>query len=236
MSGGSPRIYRSLPLFNDYLNNFTSYLKEGTPATNANRLGITEEEVVELDGLRDEWNPIWEMYADKKISRTASITARLYGEIDKMVDFDKSHHFLDRIASSVNVTIEDLEVFNIRSGKMQRVASKSPIKSISDTVMPTLVQLGGGMVSMKCYSVESSRPSIHSMANCVQFSFKIGGSPPVSPMDEAMTHDSSTRSSLNYGFGPENSGKQVFIFFRWFNSVHTTLAGPWSSMFTIWLS
>lgn len=232
----NPRITRSPGPFNNYINHASPYLSEGTPVTNAARLGITEDEVTIVEEIKVSWNKLWDQYSDKKISRTRNITDQVYGKIDEMVDFDKSHHFLDRIASSMNATIEDMEVFNIRAGKMQRASVKNPIKSISDVVMPVLEQLGGAVVSIKCYSVESSRPCIHSMATCVQFAYRIGGTMPQSPNDEGMIYDSSTRSSINVSFGPENSGKQLFIYFRWYNSIHPNLAGPWSAVLVVWLS
>lgn len=232
----SPRISRSPGPFNTYINHAVPYLKDGAPVKNAERLGIQEDEVTDLEKLLTEWSGLWNLYSDKKGSRTTNVTDQIYGKIDEMIEFDKTHHFLDRIASSMNVTIEDLNVFNIGSGRQQRGTSRSTIKSISDSVMPTLEQLGGAVVSIKCYSVESARPCIQSAANCVQIAYRVGGAAPLSPNDEDLKRNSSTRASFNYEFGPENSGKQLFIYFRWFNTVHPEIAGPWSTVYNLWLS
>ena len=56
MSEGS-RIPRGIDDYNSYINNTTAYLKTGTP-TNAERLGVSTEELAKWEGFLTAWNPL----------------------------------------------------------------------------------------------------------------------------------------------------------------------------------
>lgn len=228
----SPRIPRSIAPFNDYINTIVNYTLTGTP-TNGDRLGLEKDEQLRMKEICDNWNTTWKLYADRSAGRTIAVTASMNGYITDFIDYNESHHLLDRIASSLNATELDYQIFNI---SVRKTITKGQTKSISAAVQPIIQPIGGGTVSIKCYSDESARPSVYSQANCVQFAFIVGNTAPLSPIDENIKYDTSTRASFNFEAGADKVGKQLFIFFRWYNTVHPDIAGPWSALNTVWLS
>ena len=226
------RIPRTISPMNVYINVAVPYFDLGTPK-NSVRLGIEDEEVTTLKGFLTQWNLLYARYADKSGSRTTLVIDQLNNLIQDFIEFDKSHKLLDRIASSLEATVADFSTFNI--APRNRTQSKVIAKSIGEQVQPILQVMGGGVVSVKCYSNESSRPSIHSMANCLQYAYTVGTAP-ASPLDEALKIELSTRASFNLSIGADNMGKQLFIYFRWYNTIHPDLSGPWSNVQATWLS
>lgn len=232
----STRVPRGIDSFNKYIVSTSSYLQEGTPTTHAARLGITEEELKFILALLASWTSLYKLYGDKKNSRTTAVIDQLHDNVDQFVDYDKEHHLLDRIASSPNATIIDMETFNIRNGALQRSARSTTSKPITDAVSAILDAVGGGMVSVKCYNTESSRPSIFSDSDCIQFAYAVGSTPPTSVLASGLTQGLSSKASFTISTGADNGGKNLYIFFRWYNSRHPELAGPWCAMVTIWLT
>lgn len=228
------RIPRTIMTFNDYINVIVTYLLLGDPVTNWSRLGLLDEEMKWLQTLLQDWNKLYTLYADKKGGRTAEVIESMNSLITKMLDYNQKQHLLDRIASSLNATTVDWSKFNINGG--DRSFSKGMRSAIQDVVEPTLEPIKGGVVAMKCYGSESSRPAIHGDANCVQFAYCVGTEPPAMPDDPGMIHDISSRASFSINLGPASSGKKLYIFFRWYNTIHPDTAGPWTGLITIWLS
>lgn len=220
--------------FNDYINVNVAYLQQGDTEKNWTRLGLLQADMTWMQDLLQHWNTLYALYIDKKGSRTTEVTNGLKSDIDKMLDYNQSQNLLDRIAASLNATTVDLDKFNIR--KASRQTSKGTFRAIEEVVDPTIEPIRGGVLSIKCYSIESSRPSILSEANCVQLSYIVQTDVPQSPDDAGMIHEVSSRASFSINLGPENSGKRVHIFLRWFSTVHPESAGPWSSVISVWLS
>ena len=129
-----------------------------------------------------------------------------------------------------------MEVFNIRKGALQKTTRSVQTKSISEPVSVTLQSLGGGIISAKCYSNSSARAGIFDEADSVQYSYLIGTVPPTSPSAEGMIRDLSTKGSFNFSVGDNNGGKNLYIYFRWYNTKHPELAGPWSNIQIIWIT
>ena len=229
------RIPRGIDNFNPYLITTVTYFQEGMPTNNATRLGISVEEVTQWKNYLTEWSPLYLLYSDKKNSRTTAVIDQLYDIIDRVILFDQTNHILDRIAVSLNVTIVDLETFNIKKGALQKSSRTIPQKPISEQVTVTLQPIGGGSVNIKCYSTTGARPAIYEDADCVQYVYQVGNTPPVSALAPGMTKDLSTKGAFSLALGADNAGKTLYIFFRWFNTKHPELAGPWSGLQTTWL-
>ena len=226
-----PRIPRLIDAFSPYISVTGNYLADGTP-TNASRLGITEPEVGTWKGFETKWTPLYLKYGDKKNSRTTTVIDQLYEVIENCVAFDQSNHILDRIASSTAATITDLETFNIKSGPLEKTTRSIAVTPISEMVSPTIQPIGGGSVSVKCYTSTSQRAGICAGADSVQYMYAVGTTPPASAEAEGLKAEISTRASFNLDAGSASSGKYLYIYLRWYNTKHPALAGPWSSMNT----
>lgn len=227
------RMPRGIDDFNSYVNSTNSYLNEGTPTTNAARLGLPESDTMYWQQLCTSWNVLYPQYTDKVYSRTLDIRHQLIDKISDAVDFDQRNSFLDRIASSPNVNVTDLGIFNIRKGVLQKTSRSIPQRSIQEPVSVTIQQLGGAAFSVKCYSSTSQRSCIFDTANCVQYLFLVGNTPPDSPADPGLSTGLSTKASFTLKLNPAGSAKNLYIYFRWFNTKHPEIAGPWCNLQTL---
>jgi len=224
------RISRSINVFDKYIQNTSSYLESGTPVTNGERLGLSESEVTEWLAFKDEWIPICLKYNDKTNSRTQSVINNLYAIIDRTISFDQDNHILDRIAASSKATIDDFGIFNINGGVLPKTTRSLPTSRISEPVTVTFQLLGGGDILIKCYSLSGKRASIYEGADCVQFLYQTGSTPPASADEDTLKLGLSTKGLFTLPLGPGSSGKNLYIYFRWFNTKHPELAGSWSAL------
>lgn len=227
MPDGS-RIPRLISKFQPFIFISSNYL---TKNNNAARLGITETEVAQWIAFANEWEPLYQLYSNKQTSRTTAIKDQLNNIIYKMVEYDRQIHLLDRIASSVNVTVEDAGVFNIKRGIYKRTHTihKTPI---SEPVSVLIQPIGGGLMNIKCYSSTGKRSSIYSYADSVQYMYLMSDTPPASAEASGMIKELSTRATFILETGSANSGKYLSICLRWYNTKHPNLSGPWSALQT----
>jgi len=152
--------------------------------------------------------------------------------IDKTVNFDHTVHFLDRIAASPYATIDDFGIFNINGGLLSKSTRSVSTTPISEAVTVTFQVLGGGVVAVKCYSTTGQRAAIYDDADCVQFLYIVGSTAPTEANEDILKKDLSTKATFNMVLGSGNAGKNLYIYFRWYNTKHPELAGPWSSLQT----
>jgi hypothetical protein len=227
----SPRIPRKIDLFNQYISNTTPYFNTGTP-TNAERLGIRPEEVTQWIAIDTRWKPTYSLYSDKKNSRTTSVIEEINLIITDLIDLDHTYHLLDRIAASPNVNITDLETFNIKKGVLEKTTRSKPTTPITELVVPALQPLGGGIISMKCRNHIGNSASIIDGADSVEYNYCVGGTRPTSAESVGLKTGLSTKASFTLSLGAESAKEELFIFFRWYNTKHPELAGPWSSVQT----
>jgi len=231
----APRIPRGIDDCSQYLVSTNNYLYLGTPS-NAERLGILPAEVTQWSNLENRFQPLYRLYIDKKNSRTTAVKDQLLSIIDELTDLDQSCHLLDRIAASSNVTIVDMETFNIKKGVLQKTTRTVAITPLTNQVAAAFQPIGGGSVNIKCRNLSSERASIDEGADCVQYAFRVGGSAPVSADAENLRREVSTRASFVLALGSASSAQNLFIYFRWYNTKHPDLAGPWSIMQTMFIS
>ena len=226
------RIPRTIRLFNLYLTITNTYLYEDNPI-NAVRLGISFDEASGWTALFTKWEPLYLKYSDKKNSRTTSIKDQLLAIIKECVELDKTRHFLDRIASSMNVTIKDMETFNIKKGVLQKSSPTVATAPILTQVIAALRPIGGCTFTVKCRPVSGQRPAIIRGANCVQYHYLVGKTPPGSAKDKTLEKDLSSKASFTLSLELGNTGQYLYIYFRWYNTKHPDLSGPWSALQTI---
>jgi len=220
------RMPRAIDPFNSYFIKTTSYWDEGTPTTNATRLGISAEEVTTWKGFLAEWQPLYLQYSDKENYRTKTVLERLYDIISRVIAFDQTNHILDRVAVSLNVTITDLVTFNIHKGVMQSDRTTTD-KPMTDTVIPVIRALGGGMMEIKCYSpAGGSRPGIPSDGDAVMYYYQLGGTAPDSTDSPGLTMVVSSKASFTLSLGNSAKGKVLYLYFCWYNTRHPELTGP----------
>ncbi|MEI6555786.1 MAG: hypothetical protein WCL70_09370 [Paludibacter sp.] len=224
------RMPRGIDQFNIYFPNAVNYLQEGTPKTNAERLGVLPEEVAALNDSLTAWTPLYSKYSDKKKSRTTSIKDQLLVIIDNVVTIDQNNHILDRIAASPYVTIDDLVTFNIKKGVLQKSPASAGSSPISEQVTATIQSLGGGMMSIKCYSMTGQRAGIMEDADSVQYLYQVGGQAPESAEAPGMIKELSPKAVFTLSLGAGSALKNLYIYFRWYDTRHPELAGPWSSL------
>jgi len=223
------RIPRTIEEFNGYIIYTASYLDEETP-TNATRLGIDESEVEKWTKLCNRWTPLFIKYKEKKGKRTTTIKDQLLEIIDDSLKFNQDYHFLDRIAASLNVTIVDLETFNIKKGVLQKDTRTLSLSAITEPVVASIKPIGGGSFSVKCHHSSSTRASIFDEADSVQYIYFVGTEPPASPLVVGLTKEISTKASFTLALGADNSAKYLYIYFRWYLTKYPNLPGPWSGM------
>lgn len=223
------RIPRSIHPFNGFLVNTNTYFLTGTP-NNATRLGITPAETNQWTAFLTQWSPLYLKYCDKANSRTTSVIEQLNAIIDRMVLFDHTNHILDRIASSTSATIIDLETFNIKSGQLQKSTRTISTTPIAEQVSAVLQPIGGGTVNIKCYIPTGARSGICDGADCVQYLYTVGNTPPASAEDNGLKKEISTKGAFNLVLGASSSAQNLYIYFRWYNTRRPELAGTWSSM------
>jgi len=225
------RIPRNVEGFNPYIINTNNYLLDGEP-TNADRLGILPAESDKWTGFATEWPPLYLKYRDKKNNRTTLIKDKLLEILNKCVEYDQENHILDRIAASPNVMIADLEAFNIKKGVLQKQTRTISLKPIDEAVVASVKSLDSGIFAIKCRHSGKTRASIFSEANTVQYAYLIGDKAPASGDDLGLKKEVSTKASFRLKIGADNTEKHLYTYFRWYNTVHPDLAGPWCSVIT----
>jgi len=209
-----------------YGNNTLNFLSEGMPR-NAERFGITPDEFNLWSGIMTRWNPLYALYSDKANARTQVVVAQLQGLVDEFNALNQSKHLLDRIAASPEVTVADLKIFNIKGRESKRSVAVQPIQ---EAVNVSVQLLGGGSVTVRCHGEGSLRPSIIDAADSIQYVYLVGTTPPESADIPGLSKDISTKASFTLSLGSGSSSKYLYIYFRWYNTKHPELAGPWSGL------
>jgi len=226
------RIPRSIDRFNNYLSNTNAYLVAVNGA-NATRLGILPAEVTRWSAFVNEWNPLYLKYIDGKGSRTTVITDHLHSIIVSCVLFDHINHLLDRIAASPVVTVSDMEIFNIKKGILLKTTHARPQAALTEPLFAAIQPIGGGIVSIKCRGASGGRAAIFAGADSVQYNYTVGDTAPGSADAYGLKSEISTKGSINLALSPASSGKNLYIYLRWYLVKHPNLAGPWSSVQTV---
>jgi len=229
------RIPRLISTFNVYIISTSRYLVAGTPVTHGERLKLSPADISTWIGFADEWIPLYRLYSDKSNSRTTAIKDQLLLIISRAVAFEAKNHLLDRISTSPLVTVTDMETFNIKRGLLQKKRHTIAITPIKEIVRTILKPIGGGLIHIKCAGGTAPRARIVAGADCVQYLYCIGDTPPLSPNDPELKTALSSRATFTLDTGAASQGKRLFIYFRWFNTRHPELAGSWCGVMEAWV-
>ena len=228
MADGS-RIPRRIVGFHHYFGTSYSYLIAGSP-TAAARLQLLPADTTFMLSILTAWNPLMAKYADKGNGRTQAVIEQLNALIEKFVNYDRTTGLLNRIANSPTVSIADLDVFNIKDSYIRQRTRTVSHTVIADTIVASVTPLGGGQLAFKCRSHATGRATMCEGANSVQFCYVIGTAPEA-PGLEGQNKEISTKASFTFVLDPSYAGKQIYVYFRWYNTKYPHLAGPWSTMY-----
>src|ERR1051325_6008848 len=233
------RVSEAIAVFNPYVNETDDYLAEvcdeGPPEVHSwERLGIAE-------GKKDEWHtrrlywrdtlyPAW----SNKLTKTEPVNKEVKNFIKSFREFANPQ--LNIMAASPNATEDDEAMFNF---KRTRKKPSKKVTQITQQCMLALANIMGGeiLVSVRTL-IDSKRASIFKGADSFQVAFKIlnmGDAPPNSPND-GCEKDIITKAKNIVPTGPENRGKMLYVFVRWYLTKYPHLAGPWSNMGAIMIA
>ncbi len=228
-------ISRSIDEFNTYLLRTAAYLLLGTP-TNWSRFGWSSTENAQWQAFLTAWRPLYALYSDKKGGYTTGIRDQLLQIIEDCINLCNTNHLLLSIQATRNVTITDLQTFNLPTDE---VTGETPhhitarIAPATDLVYPTLKPMGGGVVRCKCFTEAAQSGRAHKLEgfDIVEYRYEIiaqGAALPTDPSLTTLIGGHSSRASFLLPTGTNNGGKVLVIFFRWAHSKHPNLDGPWS--------
>jgi len=206
----------------------------GNPS-NAARLGILPAEVTKWSAFAGQWSPLYSKYTDAKGSRTTAIKDQIWSIMGNCVKFDRKNHILDRISASPQVTITDMETFNIKKGALQKTNHSKRRTPLEEPLFASIRQIGGGNVAIKCRSSKGGRAAVFTGADSIQFAYLVGDTAPASADAEGIRSGISTKASIILTLGSACSHMYLHIYFRWYLTKHPDLAGPWNSMQTIFI-
>ena len=215
--------------YNPYSHTTSTFLMAGETVKNYERLGVSYEIAKEWVDINAKWPAPFKKYMDKYQQRTQAVIDELMEVIAEAQQFDADNKFLARIAISPNATVNDLEIFNIREGQRKGNTRTKPQLAITTQVDAQMQPIGGGSIKVKCYAT-GSRPSIPEPGDSVQYRYMIGETAPTSAEDSNLKMNFNTRSSFIISTGDNNVGLRLFIYFRWFNTRHQEIVGPWSKL------
>jgi hypothetical protein len=246
------RIPVKLETFITYIVMVNDYLNTVQPSDTAKRgtiLGMSDEELAQLDSFvkkfvsGDPDHPgFWDLHKDKT---TKTQTTR-----QDMVDTKKTfcsffRPILDRISGSASITNTDRDKLNIAHPVTSHTTPKAAIAS---DCFVNITMLGQCKVSFECRaSADEARASKAEGADAVEMAYKSlpledekdsEGNPTgrkIKPRQmmgpsEATDRSISTKALFTMTFEDTHLGNNLQMFFRWINTKHPDLAGPWSSL------
>jgi len=210
--------------FDQYIQNVVPHL-----TTEATRLSISTGKVTELGTRKTDWDSI---YGQAKNPNTATpvIVA------NKTTQRKAFEAFLRGIYNDIpeSALLEtDRQTLNLPERD-----ARTPRTKIADIPLVAMQPMGGGDMQFKLRTSEdSSRPSMHPMADVVEVTYKLvdprtdpeGRTAPRSPKD--CTHkDISRKATFTLPLGIEYAGHIVYCYVRWANASNRNNSGPWTDL------
>jgi hypothetical protein len=129
---------------------------------------------------------------------------------------------------------EDAFIFNFHLGHGTPTTTAEKIMA---QVSSELIMGGRGIVNITVRrATDETRPSKPEHSDSVQYAYLILDKPDdidpsktlITPDTAGMVKDLSTHAHFHLDLGVENMSKWIAIYFRWYNTKHPELAGPWS--------
>jgi hypothetical protein len=224
------RVPTKIDKFIDYLRNADDYLQATEPgATEPNweRLTLSGAEMTEIHTRRLFMDGIVPKYNDP--AEKTIVVERQFAEF--RTDFREYFNpLLDKMASCGFANVKDEAELNFVITRKDPTRPEIAIKDDCITLLSPMK--GGEMDASSRTEDDTKRPSVPDHATGVQYSIKIGGSPPSDPDDDSMKSVFLSGSSHILKLGAKNTGKKYYIYSRWFNPTYPEFAGPWGDMLT----
>jgi hypothetical protein len=238
------RITILIDPFNAYItstDNFLQAFVEGsTTIKNWERLGLSMANADEWHSRRQAWDLLYIKYNDASLS-TGIVKKQVHNFIDSFREFGGPQ--LNIMAASENADETDEAKFNFVITPADATHSTTPI---AEGVAVEVKHRGSSEVEFICKTGEgTAKPE---GADSVQVAWMIIEDQPVTPGpvptppseddmpdydDPRMTKEIFTKSHFIKHFGGDNVTKRVVCFFRWYNTKHPDLAGPWTEIMAV---
>jgi len=210
--------------FNSYLPTSNTYLNASTGGTvNYLRLGLSVTERNTWDTyVGSTWPPVWTKYTDDS-QRTKAITLQKNNLKKEITEF--MNLLLIRMA-----TMPDVNETDINTMKLVIQAPKVPRGPINAVPYAGLESFGGARLQARTRTNEdSTRASMHPLADAIEMRYSIGTVAPVTP-DAAPLFFISPKALFDFNVGVINGGKTLFAFFRWVNFSNPENNGEWTTV------
>ena len=210
---------------------FNQYLVNAVPrlVSEATRLGISAGNVTELGTRKTAWDTTYGL-AKNKATATTVIKQEKANQRKSFESFLRDL-YNDIPNSALNET--DRNILNLTERD-----AKTPRGKISDRPIVGIAHVGGGDLQFKVRNGEdSSRPSMHNLADVIEVVYKLvdpkldpdGRLAPHSPAD--CTHrEISTKSTFVLSLGIEHAGHIIYAYVRWGNASNRNNSGPYTDM------
>jgi hypothetical protein len=210
--------------FNQYITDAVPYL-----VAEAVRLSISAGNVTELGTRKTAWDNIYGQ-AKNPITATGPIIRQ------KSTQRKEFETFLRRVFKDIPnsaLTENDRSLLNLPERD-----TKTPRGKIVDIPLVGMTPKGGGSMQFKVRTNEdSTRPSMHPLADVVEVTYKLvdpkqdpeGRQRPLSPKD--CTHkDISSKSTFTVSLGLEHAGYIMYAYVRWGNASKPANSGDYTDL------
>jgi hypothetical protein len=251
-------IPRDIQGFNLYINQTNDYLILGSP-TNAVRFGWTPQNLLDWQAFRNDWNPLFFKYSDRKASYTTVIKTDLEVIINKAVAYDRENKLILKVKATVGLTPSDCGTFRI---PLSYAITNSPIHlpatteepnkttSTDEAVYVRFAPVGGGFVHVRCFTEASDSGRAHKLKGydlveyAVAVFYRGASNLPTHATDTRLSKEHSSKATFMLqtdamttnlpavAEGETEPAKIAVFFFRWAKSKHPLLDGPWSGPYT----
>jgi len=233
-----PRVSQSPPIFNSYINNTANYLTAVSGGTaNYVRLLVTDSEYNTWQNFRADWRDnLYPKYSDKKESRTTAIKDKVRKLMKDFTIFVRP--ILNRISGAPLVTIDDLEVFNIKAGVLRDDTRTTQTTPVDSMVLFSMIQIGGGIIKFHCRPTTDSKRASKFKGCDVEVRYKIVANTEPTPTEVLQLTEiaNSTKAIFQLNLGTENQGKKISASVRWIVNSDPNRNGPWSGIASVIIS
>lgn len=225
------RIPLTIPEFNTYINQTLARLIATNPDTGNpywTDFTFTAGENTEWGTRSAAWHALYALYSNPA-TKTAIVNEQVKNFMDDFRPFGQP--LLDKIKASGLADETDAAVFHIDLRRHEPSHHTLPIPL---DCIPTITMKGRGTMEVHTRAGEDqSRPSIpvDAGANALQMAFYVSDGPIHSPLnvdDSGVQREIITKAHFIKELGTAQQGKWISAYFRWYNTHHPELAGPWS--------
>lgn len=226
------RVPSTIPIFNGFIDTTDNRLQLINPVTNNPYYvdyNISPASATSWSAKRKNWDiNIYPAYNDPTM-RTSSVIENVHNFIADFKTF--ASPLINKIAASDVAGSDEEHIFNFVLTHQDPSHATTAIK---DGCTGTIHPLGLCEYEIKCVG-ENVSGHAHKVvgADSVQYAYLIADEEPATsptPDDGTMSFGLSTTALFTVNFGTISQGKWLGIYFRWYNTKHPNLAGPWGIM------